>query len=206
MTQKIIQQGAEAVVYLDISKGIITKSRIKKSYRNPMLDEKIRKLRTKSEMKLLEKASEIIPVPKPVVSYDTKDFQIKMPYVQGKKLSDWLDKFPLSKQKQICEKIGESVSMLHKNEIIHGDLTTSNMILVKSGKIFFIDFGLGFISNKVEDQAVDIHLFKEALEARHFRNWKVLFAEFLRGYKKYAKHSKVAERMKVIEKRGRYRS
>ena len=206
MAQKIIQQGAEAVIYLDIAKGIITKSRVKKSYRHPLLDEKIRKSRTKSEMKLMEKASGIISVPKPVVSYDTKDFQIKMPYVEGKKLSEWLDKFSLSKQKQISKKIGESVALLHKNEIIHGDLTTSNMILTKNSKIFFIDFGLGFISNKIEDQAVDIHLFKEALEARHFRHWKVLFAEFISGYKKYARHKKVIERLGQIEKRGRYRN
>ena len=237
MAQKIIQQGAEAVIYLDISKGIITKNRIKKSYRHPLLDEKIRKLRTKSEIKLMEKASGIISVPKPIGSYDMADFQIKMPYVDGKKLSEWLDKFSLSKQKQICKNIGESVAMLHKNDIIHGDLTTSNMIYatnkskksandkkqidkiinvkdkvsnaglgIENFKIFFIDFGLGFISNKIEDQAVDIHLFKEALEARHFRHWKSLFSEFLNGYKKYARHKKVTERMVVIEKRGRYRS
>ena len=77
---------------------------------------------------------------------------------------------------------------------------------IDSSKIFFIDFGLGFISNKIEDQAVDIHLFKEALEARHFKNWKVLFAEFISGYKKYERHKKVIERLGQIEKRGRYRS
>ena len=94
---------------------------------------------------------------------------------------------------------------MHVQNIIHGDLTTSNMIL-KNEKVFFIDFGLGFISNKIEDKAVDIHLFKEALEARHFLSWEILFKEFLKGYEAYPEHKKVLEQMKKVEGRGRYRS
>jgi Kae1-associated kinase Bud32 len=199
--KKILQQGAEAVIYLN--KNIIIKDRIKKSYRIPEIDDRIRKLRTKSEAKLLTKASEIINSPKPAQSLE-HSFIIEMPFIDGKKLSDNLDNFPTSKQKLICEKIGESVAKLHEHNIIHGDLTTSNMIL-KDKKVFFIDFGLGFISNKIEDKAVDIHLFKEALEARHFRSWETLFKEFLEGYKIYSEHKKVLEQMKKVEMRGRYR-
>lgn len=198
--RKILQRGAEAIIYLDGKKVI--KDRIKKSYRNKELDERIRKQRTKSELKLLEKANKIIASPKP--NFSPEKNKIEMPFIDGKKLSDNLDKFSLKEQKLICRKIGENTAKLHENSIIHGDLTTSNMIL-KNNKVFFVDFGLGFISNKIEDKAVDIHLFKEALEAKHFKNWEPQFDEFLKGYQKYPEHKKVLEQMKKVELRGRYR-
>lgn len=198
--RKILQQGAEAIIYLEKDKVI--KDRIKKSYRVSELDNKIRKQRTKSEINLLEKASKIINSVKPIKSGEK--FSIEIPFIDGKKLSEHLDNFSLSEQKVICKKIGESVARLHENNIIHGDLTTSNMIL-KDNKVFFIDFGLGFISNKVEDKAVDIHLLKEALEAKHFKNWETLFKEFLKGYGQYKEHRKILEQMKKVEARGRYR-
>lgn len=263
--KKILQQGAEAVIYLEGNNVI--KDRIKKSYRNNELDNHIRILRTRSEKKLLEKASKIIDSVAPC--QNEEKFSIKIPFIDGKKLSDNLDNFQLNEQKKICEKIGENTAKLHENNIIHGDLTTSNMILIddkrkkkintkikfgknndklinkkisninnnyQSGerkqfgltnsyqyqdkmrdnskqqlnnlrifKVFFIDFGLGFISNKIEDKAVDIHLFKEALEAKHFKNWEILFNEFLKGYRKYSEHNKVLEQLKKVELRGRYR-
>ncbi len=239
--QKTIAQGAEAIILLNNNQ--ITKDRIPKSYRLKELDDKIRKRRTKSETKLLEKASSIInsPIPEP-----QKDkFKIQMPYIDGKKLSDHLDSFPLAKQKQICKQIGESIAKIHDANIIHGDLTTSNMIYIpqqgddekiksqtplkkssplitssakKSGKadfeainrasapiIFFIDFGLGFISHKYEDKAVDIHLLRQALEAKHFKHWQELFDEVIKGYKQSQDFKIVLERLKAVEKRGRYK-
>ena len=166
------------------------------------MDDKIRKQRTKSETNLLEKASKIIDSPKPNIIFEKN--KIQMPFINGEKLSECLDDFPLKKQREICRKIGENTATLHAADIIHGDLTTSNMIL-KEGKIFFVDFGLGFISKKIEDKAVDIHLLKEALEAKHFKNWEVLLREFLKGYEKYFEHKKVLEQLKKVEMRGRYR-
>ena len=203
MSSKILQQGAEAKIIL--SDDFIIKDRIKKSYRIKELDDKIRKQRTKAEAKLLEKASRIINAPKP---FFTPDFyQIKMPFIQGKKLSENLDSFSLEKQKEICMEIGEEIAKLHKEDIIHGDLTTSNMILVENreAKTYFVDFGLGYISKKIEDKAVDLHLLKQALEARHFKNWKILFEEIVRGYGNYEESNRVLERLKVVEKRGRYK-
>ncbi len=199
---KLLQQGAEAKIIL--SRDFITKDRTKKSYRLKELDDKIRKQRTKSEKKLLEKASKIINAPNPS---PLKEFnKIEMPYILGKKLSDNLDSFSLEKQKEICEIMGKEISKLHSNDIIHGDLTTSNMIFVEnSNTIYFIDFGLGYISKKVEDKAVDLHLLKQALEARHFRNWEILFDEVLKGYKSYTESEKVLERLRAVERRGRYK-
>ena len=202
---KRIAQGAEAKIILDEKDNLITKDRISKSYRHPELDKQIRKRRTKAETKLLTKASKIIDSVKP---QEQREFdKIKMPFIDGKKLSEHLDKFSLKEQKQICREIGKSIAKLHKEEIIHGDLTTSNMIL-KDEKIFFIDFGLGYISRKIEDKAVDLHLLKQALEAKHFKHWEILVKEVMKNYEKIlgkTESKKVFERIKEVEKRGRYR-
>jgi Kae1-associated kinase Bud32 len=200
MVSKIIAQGAEAKIIL--SNNFVIKDRIRKNYRIKELDDKIRKSRTKSEMKLLEKANKIINAPIPVQS---KEFdKIKMPFIDGKKLSDYLDYFQLEKQKEICKQIGTSIAKLHDNNIIHGDLTTSNMIL-KDNSIFFIDFGLGYISTKIEDKAVDLHLLKQALEARHFKKWTLLWKSVESGYKTSKESSKVLEKLIAVERRGRYK-
>ncbi len=153
-----------------------------------------------------------------------------MEFVDGKKLSENLDELSEKDAEKVCVKIGENVAKLHDAGIIHGDLTTSNMIHVndyrkdvkkssfniqissgqtngnKSGfRIFFIDFGLGSISHKIEDKAVDLHLLKEALEARHFENWKILFESVLKGYEISKNSGKVIEQFKKVEQRGRYK-
>ena len=197
MTEKILAQGAEAIISRQGNQ--VLKDRIKKSYRIPILDNKLRKSRTKSEAKLLEKASQLISTPK-VLETDNLE-KIKMQFIQGKKLSDWLDK--IENANKICEQIGNSVAKLHDNNIIHGDLTTSNMIL-KEGKVYFIDFGLGFTSRRIEDKAVDLHLLKQALEAKHFQNWKFLFDAVLKGYNSKDK-SLVLKQLEKVESRGRYK-
>ncbi len=202
---KLIQQGAEAKILLNEKNNLIIKDRIPKSYRIPPLDKTIRKRRTKAETKLLNKASEIISSPKPLK--ESNEFQIIMAYIKGKKLSQFLDSFELKEQKDIMKKIGESIAKLHNSDIIHGDLTTSNMILLKDD-VYFIDFGLGYISKKIEDKAVDLHLLKQALEAKHFTHWKELFDEVSEAYEKILGHSeaeKVFERINAVERRGRYR-
>lgn len=206
---KIIQQGAEAKI---IRNGdFVVKDRIKKSYRIKELDDKIRKLRTRSETKLLHKAHQLIPCPLPLTDSNKSERGneraiIKMPFIDGKKLSEHLDNFLLKEQKQICKTMGQEIAKLHNADIIHGDLTTSNMILVDD-KVYFIDFGLGYISRKIEDKAVDLHLLKQALEAKHFKNWKELFEKVIEKYKKENKKEaqKVLERLKAVEKRGRYK-
>ena len=201
--QKLIAQGAEAKIIL--SNDFIIKDRIPKSYRLPELDEKIRSKRTRSEAKLLEKASEIINCPKPFFRPSIKSSKkLKMPYLKGQKLSESLNKFSLQKQKPVMKKIGKEIGKLHQANIIHGDLTTSNLILVKD-QIYLIDFGLGYFNGKFEDKAVDIHLLKQALEAKHFQNWKILFKEFLKEYKKFPESKTILERLKAVEKRGRYK-
>jgi len=204
MKSKILFRGAEADITLYERKNWIFKDRKPKSYRIKEIDDKIRKSRTKSEAKLIEKASKVIPTPKIESDFSNKDdFRIIMENIEGKKLSEYLESFNKKQQKDILKQIGENLAKIHDIDIIHGDLTTSNMIF--KDKVYFIDFGLGFISIKPEDKAVDLHLLKQALDSKHFKHSDSFFKEIIKGYKISKNSDKVLERFKKVEQRGRYK-
>jgi len=201
MKSTLIQQGAEAKIYL--SSNNILKQRFPKSYRHPRLDTQIRTRRTRSESKILTKALQYkINVPEII---HTSKHDIQMQHIPGDRLSQTLNSYPQKKQLSSMQKLGRQVAKLHANNIIHSDLTTSNTILQeKSNKIFLIDFGLSYISTKIEDKAVDLHLIKQALQAKHFQNADKLFTAFKKGYG-WQDSKKILERLIIVEKRGRYK-
>lgn len=200
--KKIIARGAESIIYIE--KNNIVKERIKKNYRLNDIDLRLRKYRTRSETKLLEKSSKVIFTPK-VISSSDKDMKIIMEHIKGDLLKNFIDDLNDQKLRKIFVKVGEQIALLHNNDIIHGDLTTSNMIL-KDNKIYFIDFGLGFISNKIEDKAVDLHLLKQALRSKHYKISENVFSYILDGYKKSKDFKDITNRLEKVEKRGRYKS
>tara|TARA_Y100000034_G_C6829245_1_gene374178 strand:- start:220 stop:810 length:591 start_codon:yes stop_codon:yes gene_type:complete len=193
---KLISQGAEAKLYKN--KDILVKERIKKSYRISFLDNRLRKLRTRSEAKLLEKANVFTPK---VFKVDDKSMKIEMEFIEGKLLRDTIDKLTKKQQEETCKLIGKEISKLHEQDIIHGDLTTSNLIL-QDKKLYFIDFGLGFVSERIEDKAVDLHLLDQALSAKHYKNSEFYFNIILNNYT----IKDVKERLIKVEGRGRYKS
>lgn len=199
MKGKIIAQGAEAKLIQ--KEKILVKDRIKKSYRHKKIDSQLRKRRTRSEAKIIAKANLVIDVPKIIKVSEDK---IEMEFISGKRLSDFLDE--IKNPEKVCKIIGENTAMLHDIDIIHGDLTTSNMILQeKNKKVFFIDFGLSFHSHRIEDKAVDLHLLKQALESKHFKKWKKYFSAVISGYKKSKNYSLVLKQLEKVEMRGRYK-
>lgn len=199
--EKIIAQGAEAII---VRNGqTILKKRISKGYRHTILDEKLRKIRTRSEAKLLEKASKVISVPS-IKKINEQKKELELSYIPGKNLATTLEK--KSNKKEIYEKIGKAIASLHNEGIIHGDLTTSNMIMNKS-KLYLIDFGLGFHSHKKEDKAVDLHVLKEALEAKHPTLYEKAIITIVRAYTKNTKDaSPIIKQLEKVEKRGRYKA
>ena len=201
---KLIAEGAEAKIYLE--NDLIIKERIPKDYRIKTIDDSLRKSRTRKELKILDKASNIINVPKLHSSSSEKDFKIVMEFIDGKKLAESLDSFSDKERVSICHEVGKQAAIMHNNNIIHGDLTTSNMIL-KNNKVFFIDFGLGFISDQIEHKAVDLHLIEQALESKHYTHFKSSFNAVIESYKKYSNKSKdILDRLSKVEGRGRYKS
>ena len=193
---ELIAQGAEAKIYR--TKEGISKDRIKKDYRIRQLDDSLRKFRTKREAKVLEKLKTInFPAPRILKSDDIE--KIVMEDIKGPKVRDILEK---SDYKKLCFEIGEKIGEMHSKGIVHGDLTTSNMILNK--EVYFIDFGLSFFSDKVEDRAVDLHLFSQALASKHYTIADACFKEALKGYEKAANDKdKVFKRLEIVEGRGR---
>jgi len=194
----IVAQGAEAILYRE--EDILIKERIKKGYRIKEIDEKLRKRRTRSEARLLREARRLgIAAPNVI---DESEFLIKMSFIRGERIKEILDE---DNYQDIGEKIAKAVVILHDHDIIHGDLTTSNMIL-KTNEIYFIDFGLGFHSNRVEDKAVDLYLLHQALESTHFNVLEEVWEIILKTYEENSKEAeKIIKTLAEIEKRGRYR-
>lgn len=192
---ELISRGAEAEIYKDGDKAV--KVRSVKRYRLAVLDDDIRKSRTRREAKVISKLPEEIRHPG-LIKADEKKATIEMEFIDGEKIRDILDSNVI-----LCGQIGRIAGRMHNSGIIHGDLTTSNMIL-KGDKIYIIDFGLSFFSDKVEDKAVDLHLLKQALESKHFKISHDAFDLFLEGYKEVSRDfSAVFSRFSQVEQRGR---
>lgn len=193
-----IAQGAEAVIYRD--EDVLIKQRIKKGYRISQLDSFIRRKRTRSEAALLREARRA-GVLTPQIVEEAED-SLRMEFIEGIKVKDALNE---SNLEGMARKIGESIAKLHKFNIVHGDLTTSNMLL-KDGEVYFVDFGLGFQSGRPEDKATDLYLLNHALEAAHWQIFEKMWKLVLAAYKKnYDGAEKVMKSLADIERRGRYR-
>jgi len=201
---KLIKKGAEGDIYLTTwnKQKSILKIRKKKAYRNPLLDEKIRRQRTIREAQIIvETKSFGIDTPL-IYLVNIKECSIVMQHIEGTLVRDLSD----SKLVRCCNKIGRIVGTLHKNGIMHGDLTTSNFILSKN-KLVTIDFGLANKTSKPEDHAVDLRLLKEILGSAHVHIMKKTLASFLSGYKTIVGPTRLAQvtnLVSVIESRGRY--
>ena len=208
-----IALGAEARIFE--KNGNLVKERIEKKYRLQQIDERLRSRRTKLESNLLREAKRIgVHVPR---VFDITKFSIEMENISGSVVKDVLDEKNFEK---IGNEVGRQIALLHEYNIIHGDLTTSNMILASSsfsssGKnsfasqsydICFIDFGLGFVSQRIEDKTIDLYLLYHSIEATHWnlldKFWKII----LNSYKAHFKEAhEVIKTLDQIEKRGRYK-
>ena len=201
---KLLKKGAEGDIFLTSwnKKKAILKARKKKNYRNSSLDQRIRKQRTIRECEIISEVKSFGISTPLIYNMDTKNCTIMMQHIVGTLVNE------LSESKLIksCKEIGNIVGTMHKNGIMHGDLTTSNFI-VSNGRIFVLDFGLANKTNKPEDHAVDLRLLKEILNSAHAKIMDKAWSNFLKGYKSAVgptRFSKVTNLVKVIESRGRY--
>jgi Kae1-associated kinase Bud32 len=192
---KVRFQCAEAIV--EIEGNLVYKRRIEKRYRVKEIDERIRRERTKSEAKLISEARRN-GVPTPII-FDVNDYELVMEKIEGDLAREVINE-------EISERIGEFVGILHKSGIIHGDLTTSNIIVGagENDRIYFIDFGLSFIESSTEARGVDVHVFSQSLEGTH-ESCGQLKESFIKGYKRtFPQAAQVLKRAEEIERRGRY--
>jgi TP53 regulating kinase-like protein len=187
-----IGRGAEAAITLE--ENMVRKWRLPKGYRQKELDEALRQDRTLREARIISDARRH-GVPTPII-FDVSRFELRMEHVKGQKLKDVISP-------ELSCMAGEMVGRLHKAGIIHGDLTTSNMI-VHDDRIYIIDFGLAFYDGSIEAQGVDVHVYFQTLESTH-NDPERLIEAFKAGYARtYEASMQVLERVNEIKARGRY--
>lgn len=197
--------GAEArldsAVWMD--REVVFKQRVVKGYRHPVLDRSLQTFRIKNEVRLMLEARKAgIPVPV-IYSVDLAENRIVMEEIPGMRVKDALENMPEDRARDVCLKIGEIAGKLHANDIVHGDLTTSNMLL-DGDRIVVIDFSLGSKSSELEDKGVDMHLLEEAFHSAHYRRSELYEAVKDSYVKTYPGGAEVLKKVKEIEKRGRY--
>lgn len=205
----LIKKGAEAELYRGEWLGFdaVFKRRVVKAYRNPDLDLYIRSTRTSLEAKLLSDSRKLA-VPTPVVyMVDPERTEIIMSYIDGTPLKSLMPKMEADHAsiKRTFLAIGEAVGRLHRGGMVHGDLTTSN-IIVRGGDAFFIDFGLGEYTVSLEARGVDLHLMRRTLESSHHGVSEPAYTAFTEGYSSVMGEDarNVLHRVGEIRRRGRY--
>ena len=201
----LVKRGAEAELRRTefLGRPAIEKYRRPKRYRLEVLDEDLRRTRIRHETRLMAEARAAgvaVPI---LYDIDLVENKIVMEFVEGPTAKDVLDRGgpPATR---VARAIGEIVGRLHRAGIVHGDLTTSNMI-VREGRIVMIDFSLGAKEDGVEARGVDLHLLKEALGSAHARAASY-YREALQGYRETMGRAaeRVIGKVKEIESRGRY--
>jgi TP53 regulating kinase-like protein len=206
--ERLIRKGAEADIYLGewFRKEAILKIRKPKPYRQSELDVEIRKKRTLHEASFLLDARKA-GVSTPLVYFiDQNKAEIVMQYIKGVRLKEMFSDIKTSNIDALCSEVGRCIAKLHKNNIIHGDLTTSNFLVFKN-RLVFIDFGLAFFSQRLEDMAVDLHLMRGVLQSAHIEVADEAFNKILEGYAEIAGINMIKDlvrKIKEIERRGRY--
>lgn len=202
---EVIRRGAEAEIRRGtwLGRDVIVKSRVPKGYRHSELDRCLRTARTRNEARLIHEAREH-GVPTPVIyDIDMVNGEITMEEVKGPRVKDELDRGDPAEVEALCREMGRLIALLHRAGIVHGDLTTSNMIMSEGG-MWFIDFSLGSRCAMAEEMGVDIHLLKEAFQSAH----STLLDKFPLILETYRLHfdraEEVIRKMKDIEGRGRY--
>ncbi|HNY88153.1 MAG TPA: bifunctional N(6)-L-threonylcarbamoyladenine synthase/serine/threonine protein kinase [Methanoregulaceae archaeon] len=184
--------GAEAEVLL--GELFVEKRRVRKLYRQQELNDRLIAERTRAEARLIA-SSRKEGVPTPVIQ-DITGTTIRMERIYGSLLKDSLSPVHL-------EEAGRTVGTLHTAGIVHGDLTTSNLIM-REGRCVLIDFGLSLASSEIEARGVDLHVLFQTLESTT-DNFSELKEAFTRGYEHtFSGADEVLAREREIEKRGRY--
>lgn len=212
MTSKntILSQGAEATLtkVKIFGEWAVEKARTPKTYRHPELDARLRKERTAHEARMTHEVK-TIGIPSPILyAWDSLNCKLIIEFINGTRLKNVLLQKGVSpsRKKNLCEEFGKIIAMMHVHGFVHGDLTTSNVLVRKKGKkdeLVLIDFGLSAHSKKLEDIAVDLVNLKKTFTATHAdfeEGWKIIQD----AYRASGGKASALKQMEKVEQRIRY--
>ena len=219
LTPFFVGQGAEARISVGkiLGRKCIIKERFEKKYRHKMLDDQLRKARTVQEARCLARCR-LLGISAPAVYFvHNKTKTIYMEYVEGTTVKDFFkahageETLPL--RNAVAKLIGNILARIHNSNMVHGDPTTSNMVLtvlptlakVDHGQLTMIDFGLGFQNANDDDKAVDLYVLERAMLSTH-PNTEVVFHNILEAYKtESVKAKSILRKFEAVRARGRKR-
>ncbi|XP_034540316.1 EKC/KEOPS complex subunit TP53RK [Notolabrus celidotus] len=217
---ELLKQGAEARVYraVFLGKPTIVKERFPKRYRHPVLDEKLTHRRTVQEVRSILRCRRAGIATPAVYFVDYTTHCIFLEEIVGSLTVR--DHIASAQQSGSCtgpeleplaKQIGQILAKMHDEDVVHGDLTTSNMLLRRAPRegesdLVLIDFGLSYISALPEDKGVDLYVLEKAFLSTH-PNTEALFEKLLKSYAASSKKSAaVIKKLDEVRLRGRKRS
>jgi TP53 regulating kinase and related kinases len=186
---------------------VVIKRRVKKEYRNPSLDKQIRHDRTVSEASIIHEAKAAGARVPSIVGIDLENNAIAMTHLDGTVARECLDDMGIDEARKLLRSVGVQIGRLHTAGLVHGDLTTSNVIVSPSGAPFIVDFGMSRRSIEPEDRGVDLHLLQRSIVASHSKDSVSMMIAMMGGYEEAA-GKKIAGstwgKAREIARRGRY--
>ncbi|XP_055964406.1 EKC/KEOPS complex subunit TP53RK [Sorex fumeus] len=215
---ELVKQGAEARVFRGrfLGRAAVVKHRFPKGYRHPALEARLGRRRTVQEARALLRCRRV-GISAPVVFFvdyasnclymeEIEDSVTVRDYIESTMEAENTPQSLLG----LAQTIGQVLARMHDEDLIHGDLTTSNMLLTRPldppPRIVLIDFGLSFVSALPEDKGVDLYVLEKAFLSTH-PNTETLFEAFLKSYAAASKKSQpVLKKLDEVRLRGRKRS
>ena len=208
LKEELLALGAESkIVKVSRSdKEFVLKIRPQKPYLIPEIDQFLRSSRISRESKTLTLARTFgIPTPT-IYSIDLKSYTIVMDFIEGSTLKEIANKVKRRELDHLCNAFGKLIALLHQGNVVHGDPTTSNVIVDNDSKLWLIDFGLADFNATVEMKGVDLHLIRRALETTHWEKEELMLEAIIEGYIDVigSDADAIVTRMNEIRERGRY--
>lgn len=205
---KLLYKGAEADIIEGKWQGTAAVYKVRKPlpYRLPILDDAIRRSRTIHEAQMIHSARSAGVRTPHLYAVDVPNCTLIMEYIRGERISDLMPTFDIDEIRSLFSRIGRDIGSLHNASIMHGDLTTANVVRDGHGLVF-IDFGLAIRTSRTEDFAVDLRLIKETLGGAYPDVSAVALDSLFEGYEEVVGDSKASatlKQLRSIERRGRY--
>ena len=213
-----VKQGAEARVFKTefLGRPTIVKERFSKGYRHPALDKNLTTKRTNQEVRAIVRCRKAGVACPAVYFLDQQTHTIYMEDIVGaESVRDFIIRATRAGDRdsvlRVATLIGQAIARIHDADVIHGDLTTSNMLIRNAGdpiaaQVFLIDFGLSSLSSSAEDKGVDLYVLERAFLSTH-PNSEAVFAQVLKVYQGTGRGASAAlSKLDEVRLRGRKRT